>query len=71
MAVTSMNHNEEVTGGVPPRLGQEASHLNFPLSVYDLTVAYHRKPVIWDIHFDVPPGILSASWVQMVLARVL
>jgi len=29
-----------------------------PLSVYDLTVAYHRKPVIWDIGFDVPSGTL-------------
>ncbi len=29
-----------------------------PLSVYDLTVAYHRKPVIWDVGFDVPPGKL-------------
>jgi manganese/zinc/iron transport system ATP- binding protein len=29
-----------------------------PLSVYDLTVAYHRKPVIWDVAFDVPQGKL-------------
>ena len=29
-----------------------------PLSVYDLTVAYHRKPVIWDLAFDLPPGQL-------------
>ncbi|QGQ26962.1 ABC transporter ATP-binding protein [Gimesia benthica] len=29
-----------------------------PLSVYDLTVAYHRKPVIWDVSFDIPPGKL-------------
>ena len=29
-----------------------------PLSVSDLTVAYHRKPVIWDVTFDVPPGSL-------------
>jgi manganese/zinc/iron transport system ATP- binding protein len=29
-----------------------------PLSVYDLTVAYHRKPVIWDVGFEVPPGSL-------------
>lgn len=29
-----------------------------PLSVHDLTVAYHRKPVIWDVGFDVPPGTL-------------
>jgi manganese/zinc/iron transport system ATP- binding protein len=26
--------------------------------VYDLTVAYHRKPVVWDIEFDVPQGSL-------------
>ena len=31
---------------------------NVPLSVYDLTVAYHRKPVIWDLEFDLPPGSL-------------
>jgi manganese/zinc/iron transport system ATP- binding protein len=29
-----------------------------PLSVYDLTVAYHRKPVLWDVSFDVPAGKL-------------
>ncbi len=34
------------------------SSVNIPLSVYDLTVAYHRKPVIWDVGFDIPPGSL-------------
>ncbi|TWU39668.1 metal ABC transporter ATP-binding protein [Novipirellula artificiosorum] len=29
-----------------------------PLSVYDLTVAYHRKPVLWDVQFDIPAGSL-------------
>lgn len=29
-----------------------------PLSVYDLTVAYHRRPVVWDIGLDIPPGQL-------------
>lgn len=29
-----------------------------PLSVYDLTVAYHRKPVIWDLSFEIPAGSL-------------
>lgn len=29
-----------------------------PLSIYDLTVAYDRKPVVWDITFDVPRGSL-------------
>lgn len=32
--------------------------ITVPLSIYDLTVAYHRKPVIWDIAFDIPPGAL-------------
>jgi manganese/zinc/iron transport system ATP- binding protein len=29
-----------------------------PLSVFDLTVAYHRRPVIWDVCFDIPRGSL-------------
>jgi manganese/zinc/iron transport system ATP- binding protein len=29
-----------------------------PLSIYDLTVAYHRKPVIWDVSLNIPPGAL-------------
>jgi manganese/zinc/iron transport system ATP- binding protein len=29
-----------------------------PLSVNDLTVAWHRKPVIWDVDLEVPPGQL-------------
>jgi manganese/zinc/iron transport system ATP- binding protein len=29
-----------------------------PLSVRDLTVAYHRKPVIWDIDLSIPAGKL-------------
>lgn len=29
-----------------------------PLAVDDLTVAYHRRPVIWDVTFDIPPGSL-------------
>lgn len=31
---------------------------DIPLTVYDLTVAYDRKPVIWDVGFEVPPGSL-------------
>jgi len=29
-----------------------------PLSIQDLTVAWHRRPVIWDVEFDVSPGRL-------------
>jgi manganese/zinc/iron transport system ATP- binding protein len=31
---------------------------DMPLVVHDLTVAYHRKPVIWDVGFSIPPGSL-------------
>lgn len=42
-------------------MGERAGYTNRespPLSVYDLTVAYHRKPVIWDVRFEVPAGSL-------------
>lgn len=29
-----------------------------PLEVHDLTVAYHHRPVLWDIDFTVPEGVL-------------
>lgn len=29
-----------------------------PLEIHDLTVAYHRKPVLWDIDLTVPEGKL-------------
>lgn len=29
-----------------------------PLSIHDMTVAYHRKPVLWDIDLDIPEGKL-------------
>jgi len=29
-----------------------------PLSIHDLTVAYHRKPVLWDVDLDIPEGKL-------------
>jgi manganese/zinc/iron transport system ATP- binding protein len=31
-----------------------------PLSIHDLTVAYHRKAVIWDVDYDAPPAKLVA-----------
>lgn len=41
-----------------PRRERTIEDTAVPLSVYDLTVAYHRKPVIWDVSFDVPRGSL-------------
>ena len=43
---------------MPPTTGGTEPDLECPLSVYDLTVAYHRKPVIWDVGFDLPAGQL-------------
>lgn len=31
---------------------------DYPLTVHDLTVAYHRKPVLWDIELNIPEGRL-------------
>lgn len=31
-----------------------------PLAVHALTVAYHRKPVLWDVDFDAPSASLMA-----------
>ncbi len=31
-----------------------------PLSVHAVTVAYHRKPVLWDVDYDAPPNKLIA-----------
>jgi manganese/zinc/iron transport system ATP- binding protein len=36
----------------------QGSHAAPPLEVHDLTVAYHRKPVLWGIDLVVPPGKL-------------
>ncbi len=39
-------------------MNQRATNSDCPLSIYDLTVAYHRKPVLWDISLDFPRGQL-------------
>jgi manganese/zinc/iron transport system ATP- binding protein len=41
-----------------PQLPTQGDQNPSPLSVYDLTVAYHRKPVIWDVVFEIPEGSL-------------
>src|SRR5690554_4855143 len=39
-------------------VSQDGSGREIPLSVRDLTVAYHRKPVIWDLDLEIPEGKL-------------
>lgn len=31
-----------------------------PLSIHDMTVAYQRRPVLWDVDYDAPPRSLIA-----------
>jgi len=44
-----------MTSGNP---GKGSRSIDVPLSIDDLTVAYHRKPVLWDVAFEVPSGSL-------------
>lgn len=38
-------------------LGSEHSH-DAALCIHDVTVAYHKRPVLWDVDLDVPRGSL-------------
>ena len=39
-------------------MASSSSSAATPLSIYDLTVAYHRRPVLWDVSLDIPAGRL-------------
>ena len=43
-----------------PQSAQDRSQEVPALEVHDLTVAYHRKPVLWDIDLSLPAGNLAA-----------
>ena len=30
----------------------------YPIQIHDMTIAYHKKPVLWDVDLDVPEGQL-------------
>jgi manganese/zinc/iron transport system ATP- binding protein len=49
-----------VASSAGPKESDPAAKLDppLPLSIYDLTVAYHSKPVLWDVSIDVPAGKL-------------
>jgi manganese/zinc/iron transport system ATP- binding protein len=57
-----MTSSESIHGALQGRAAQvEALHSpDAPLSIHDMTVAYHRKPVLWDVDLDVPEGKLIA-----------
>jgi manganese/zinc/iron transport system ATP- binding protein len=49
--------NSEANQGLSARPEHSASS---PLSIHAMTVAYHRKPVLWDVDYDAPPNKLIA-----------
>ncbi len=51
--MTTLRANSDVASS----LGPEHSPTS-PLSVHDVTVAYNRKPVLWDVDYDAPPRSL-------------
>ncbi len=48
------DHRDSPAGALGPEHSPDAA-----LSIHDMTVAYHRKPVLWDVDLDVPPGSLT------------
>jgi manganese/zinc/iron transport system ATP- binding protein len=43
---------------IEPRATGSEHPEDAPISIHDMTVAYHRKPVLWDVDFDAPEGRL-------------
>jgi manganese/zinc/iron transport system ATP- binding protein len=41
-----------------PVAGRSEHPPHIPLSIHDLTVAYQRKPVLWDVELNIPEGKL-------------
>ncbi len=61
----NLRHNNEVLRTLSPPGDATGEDLSFhpenvPLAIHDLTVAYHRKPVLWDVDLDIPEGKLVA-----------
>ena len=53
-----LSHGRERT---PRSLAALAEHeATSPLSIHDLTVAYNRKPVLWDVEYEAPDRALIA-----------
>lgn len=55
-----MTHVIHPTPGLKSLAGRPEHSPSSPLSVHDMTVAYQRRPVLWDIDFDAPARSLIA-----------
>lgn len=46
---------------LPKSLAERPEHsADSPMSIHAMTVAYHRKPVLWDVDYDAPANALVA-----------
>ncbi len=59
MAFAERTDRNQPAGAVA-RAGVEEHPRDAPLSIHDMTVAYDRRPVLWDIDYDAPAGRLIA-----------
>lgn len=56
-----MNTAHQPTRPAPVGLSDRPEHsAQNPLSIHAMTVAYQRKPVLWDVDYDAPPNRLVA-----------
>ena len=58
MTTTSETTKTGTSSFPEPVPGVDGEEKPAPLEVHDLTVAYHQRPVLWDIDFTVPAGAL-------------
>ncbi|MHC4995920.1 MAG: metal ABC transporter ATP-binding protein [Planctomycetota bacterium] len=56
--MTPTNPSHAITA--PSPFHDEEHPPSSPLAIHDMTVAYHRKPVLWDVDLNVPDGKLVA-----------
>ncbi|MDX2133080.1 MAG: metal ABC transporter ATP-binding protein [Planctomycetota bacterium] len=55
-----MEGNAQQASAAPGVFRRPEHSAQSPLSVHAVTVAYDRKPVLWDVDYDAPPGNLIA-----------
>lgn len=61
MASTVKESIKEYRSGIAARPECQGEHpATCPLAIHDLTVAYRRRPVLWDVDLNIPEGKLVA-----------
>lgn len=59
--MSTIVHSPSAEHAAQSRLADRPEHSpDSPLSIHAMTVAYQRKPVLWDVDYDAPPNRLIA-----------